>query len=186
MGKQKSPTPVKLVIAMLAKDKKLFDKIEEFFVDEFGDIDYRSPALSFNHTDYYKEEMGAQLKRRFISFKKAILPDEITDIKITTHIIEKKFSSQKGNSLNRRINIDPGYISASKFILATTKDYYHRIYIKNGIYAEVTLRWKNGTFQPFEWTYPDYKTKQYLKILNDIRSNYMKEAHHLDAHIGNW
>ena len=73
----------------------------------------------------------------------------------------------------RRVNIDPGYISDSKLILTTTKDYFHRIYLGHGIYAEVTLRWRKGGFEPFEWTYPDYRSKEYIKILNTIRNNYM-------------
>ncbi|MEK6733229.1 MAG: DUF4416 family protein, partial [Candidatus Omnitrophota bacterium] len=74
----------------------------------------------------------------------------------------------------RRINIDPGYISDSKLVLATTKDYFHRIYLTSGIYAEVTLRWRRGGFEPFEWTYPDYQSKEYIDIFNTIRKRLCK------------
>lgn len=175
MGKAKKPKRVKLVIGMLAKDKKLFDNIEEFFVKEFGEIDYRSPVLLFTHTDYYKKEMGHPLKRRFISFKKLILPGRLSNIKLRTNFLEEKFAGKEKGSIKRQINIDPGYISDSKLILATTKDYFHRVYLDKGIYAEVTLVWKKGSFQPFNWTYPDYKTKEYLEILNTVRNAYMRE-----------
>lgn len=171
MGALKKPERVKLVIGILAKDKKLFDSTEEFFVKEFGQIDYRSPWLFFNYTDYYKNEMGHPLNRMFISFEKLISPQDLPKIKLKTNLIEKRTSQNK----KRRINIDPGYINDSKFILATTKDYFHRIYLGRDVYAEVTLYWKKHGFQTLDWTYPDYRTKEYREILNKIRQTYAKE-----------
>ena len=109
--------------------------------------------------------MGSPLKRQFISFEKPISPEKITDIKLFTNSIEEKLCVHK----KRRINIDPGYMSDSKLVLATTKEHFHRIYLNKGIYAEVTLYWRKGSFQPFEWTYPDYRTREYIDILNAIR-----------------
>jgi len=171
MGKAKKPKAVKLIIGMLAKNKKLFDKAERFFIKAFGQIDYKSPVIPFYHTDYYKQEMGGQLKRKFISFKTLIQPEKISKIKILANSIEQKLSLNK----KRRINIDPGYISDAKLLLATTKDYFHRIYLNCGIYAEITLRWKKGSFEPFEWTYPDYRSKVYIDIFNSIRKRYVKK-----------
>ena len=165
MGKAKKPKKVTLVIGMLSKDKKLFDKAEEFFIKDFGPIDYRSPALLFKYTDYYEREMGAGLKRVFISFKKLISPEKISKIKLLANSVEEKLA--KNNK--RRINLDPGYVSDAKLILATTKDYCHRIYLTNGIYAEVTLKWRRDGFEPFEWTYPDYQSREYIDIFNTLR-----------------
>jgi len=170
MGSAKKPKAVKLIIGMLAKNKKLFEKAEEFFVKNFGPIDYQSPVISFKYTSYYKKEMGDSLKRKFISFKKLISPEKIAKIKLLTNLIEEKLSI----SNKRRVNIDPGYISDAKLILATTKDYFHRIYLSQGIYAEVTLKWRRHSFEPFEWTYPDYRSKEYLDVLNKVRNNFMK------------
>ncbi len=175
MGKAKKPKAVKLIIGILAKSQKLFDIAEEFFIKEFGPIDYKSLVISFGHTDYYKKEMGSPLKRKFISFKKTISPEKIAKIKLLTNSIEERLSADK----KRRINIDPGYVSDSKLILATTKDYFHRIYLNYGIYAEVTLRWRKSSFEPFEWTYPDYRSKEYISILNTIRNMHMKPIRHL-------
>ncbi|MFC1621400.1 DUF4416 family protein [Candidatus Omnitrophota bacterium] len=174
----KKPRDVKLVIGMLAKDKKLFDKTEEFFVKEFGEMDYKSPVLKFDYTDYYKKEMGQPLKRKFVSFKKLIPPERISKIKTITNSLEQKLAIKKKGLLKRRVNIDPGYISDAKLVLATTKNYCHRICIARGLYAEVTLGWRKGGFQPFDWTYPDYRTKKYLSILNNIRSAYIEEERH--------
>lgn len=178
MTKAKRPRQVKLIIGMLAKDKKLFDVIEEFFVKEFGEIDYRSPVLQFDYTDYYEKEMGPGLKRKFISFKKLISPGSLPKIKASTNSLEEKHAEKEKKLIKRKINIDPGYVSDSKLVLATTKDFYHRIYLNRWIYAEVTLVWKKGGFRPFEWTYPDYRTKEYIGILNSIRNAYMKNDRH--------
>ena len=175
MGKIKKPEGVKLVIGMLAKDEKLFDAIEKYLSGKFGKIDYKSAVLLFDQTNYYKEEFGWPLKRKFISFKNLIFPESISRVKTVTNAIENKSSRKEQNSLKRQINIDPGYVSDSKFILATTKDYFHRIYLNNGIYAEVTLKWRDGNFEPFEWTYPDYRTASYITILNSIRNSFMEE-----------
>lgn len=171
MGKAKKPKTVKLIIGMLAKSQKLFSKAEEFFIKDFGPIDYKSPVISFNYTNYYTKEFGSTLKRNFISFKKPIPPEKIAKIKLLTNSIEEKLSADK----KRRINIDPGYVSDSKLVLATTKDYFHRIYLNHGIYAEITLKWRKGGFEPFEWTYPDYRSKTYIDILNTIRNTYMSQ-----------
>lgn len=172
MGKTKKPKAVKLIIGMLAKSQKLFDKAEEFFIEEFGPIDYKSPVISFNHTDYYKKEFGGALKRSFISFKKPISPEKIAKIKLLTNSMEERLGADK----KRRVNIDPGYVTDAKLILATTKDYFHRIYLNHGIYAEVTLMWRKGGFKPFKWTFPDYRSGEYIEVFNAIRNAYMAEA----------
>ncbi|RKY87620.1 phosphoribosylformylglycinamidine cyclo-ligase, partial [candidate division KSB1 bacterium] len=114
------------------------------------------------------KEMGKNLKKRFLSFTELIYPDEITSIKIKTNEIEKKFT-EKGK---RKVNIDPGYISESKLILATTKNYSHRIYLNNGIYGDLHLIFKNGRFNPQPWTYPDYKEKFNLSFFEKVREKY--------------
>jgi len=175
MGKAKIPQQVKLVIGMLAKNKKLFDIVEEFFVKEFGPIDYISSLIPFKYTDYYKKEIGHPLNRKFVSFKERISPERLPQIKLTTNSLENDLSIKKNGGLKRRVNIDPGYLSDSKFVLATTKDYCHRLYLRDGIYGEVTLMWRKASFQPTDWTYPDYRTKEYIDTLNAIRNIYMEK-----------
>jgi len=169
MGKARKPKAVKLIVGMLAKSQRLFAVAEEFFIKKYGPVDYKSPVISFGYTDYYEKEMGKALKRKFISFKKTISPEKIIKIKLFANSIEETLSADG----KRRINIDPGYVSDSKLVLATTKDYFHRIYLNYGIYAEITLKWRKNGFEPFEWTYPDYRSGEYLGILNTIRNLHM-------------
>ena len=159
---------VKLIIGFIFKEERIFNKIKVILEKRFGKIDFESQILSFNHTTYYAEEFGKHLKRRFVSFKKLISPSKLPEIKIITNKLEKKLS--KG--LKRTINIDPGYLNLSKLVLASTKDYKHRIYLNKGIYSEVTLFYGNKSFRPWEWTYPDYGTCEYIAIFNKIRGIY--------------
>ena len=163
--------PVKLFMGFIFADESYVFKANQILIKRFGAIDLESETLDFVYTDYYKKEMGEGLKRRFISFKKLIPPDILPEIKIFTNRLENRLSTQQ----RRNINIDPGYLDMAKVILASTKDYSHRIYIKRGIFAEVTLFYQNKEFQPWPWTYPDYKTKDYREIFNKIRQLYIQQ-----------
>lgn len=168
MGQIKKHQPVKLIIGFIFKEESVFKKVKLILEKRFGKIDFESQILPFNHTTYYEEESGKDLKRRFVSFKKLLCPSDLPKIKIYTNITEKKLSS--GSS--RLINIDPGYLDLAKLVLASTKDYKHRIYLNKGIYSEVTLFYENKSYKPWEWTYPDYKSSEYTAIFNRIRDIY--------------
>lgn len=171
MGKIVKPQRVKLFIGLIFQKPAKIADIKKRLRSKFGNIDLESEILDFNYTGYYEKEFGANLKRSFLSFSKLILPDKITAIKNTANKLEIKFSKN-----NRRlINLDPGYLNEAKVVLATTKDYAHRIYLKDGIYAENTLVFTQGSFKPYPWTYPDYQTEQYAEIFKQIRNIYMKQ-----------
>jgi len=171
MGKIRKAVPVKLIIGFIYKEEGVLSKAKYSLLKRFGKIDFESEDIPFDHTGYYEKEFGKNLIRRFISFEKLISAENLADIKIFTNAIEKKLAV---NHL-RKINIDPGYINFSKLVLATTKDYIHRIYLKKNIYAEMTLFYRNKTFNPWEWTYADYKTQIYLEIFIKIRELYAKQ-----------
>lgn len=171
MGLAKIHAPVKLIIGFIFKEEDIFNKAKTATQNRFGRIDSESGCLVFNHTDYYEKEFGKNLRRVFVSFQKLIRPQDLSKVKTATNRIEKKFSRDG----RRLINIDPGYLDLAKLTLASTKDYKHRVYLNKGIYAEITLFYQNKTFQPWEWTYPDYKTQDYIKIFNRIREIYGKQ-----------
>ncbi|MCM8799902.1 MAG: DUF4416 family protein [Candidatus Omnitrophica bacterium] len=171
MGKIERPPLVKLIIGFIFNQENYLLKAKKLLIKKFGKIDFESEILDFNYTDYYQKEMGGNLKRKFISFEKLISPSKLTSIKRFTNRIEEKLSKDK----KRNVNIDPGYINLSKLVLASTKDYRHRIYLNKGIFAEVTLFYQNKSFSPLPWTYPDYKTYPYIEIFNYIRELYKKQ-----------
>jgi len=171
MGEIKKPLPVKVFCGLIYKDDKLILKVEKKLSEKWGDIDLEAGPFPFNFTDYYTEEMGVDLKRSFISFSELVIPEKLWEWKIFTNRIEDEFSSNG----KRRVNIDPGYIDFSKVILLSTKDFYHRIYLGEGIYAEVTMHFSKGKYHFFQWTYPDYRTGNYLKFFENLRRTYSKQ-----------
>ncbi|MBN2406141.1 MAG: DUF4416 family protein [Elusimicrobia bacterium] len=161
---------VKLFMGMIVSPGTDTAAAEKLLSKRFSGIDYSSGILKFDYTQYYYNEMGRPLERKFISFRELVGPKDIRDIKIFTNRLEKKFAGKDGR---RRINIDPGYIAPSKVVLASTKNFSHRIYLGKGIFGEITLIFRDGGFRILEWTFPDYRTAEYHDILKGIRNIYM-------------
>jgi hypothetical protein len=177
MGTLREPSPVKLVVPMLASEATLLGLGEQALATEFGPVDLRSEDLAFIHTRYYEPEMGQNLTRRIVSFERLIDPANLPSIKLTTNAIEATFAHEG----RRRLNLDPGYISGAKLVLATTKNHSHRIYLGRGIYAEVTLAYRDGGFQSWPWTYPDYAEGSYFPILRRIRERYLEQLREMTS-----
>ena len=174
MAKAVRPSPVKLILGAIFASEGVLIKAEAQLKRKFGPIDFASPIIPFNFTKYYEEEMGLGLLRKFFSFQKLINPNQLATIKSYTNRLEKRLSLKKDN-LGRTINLDPGYISLSKLVLATWKNYAHRIYLDKGIFAEIALHFQDESFQPWPWTYPDYKSKAYLQVFKAIRQIYLTQ-----------
>ncbi|MEK6727516.1 MAG: DUF4416 family protein [Candidatus Omnitrophota bacterium] len=168
MERTLKPNPVKLIFGFIFKEQDSLNLTKKLLDKHFGAIDFVSPVFDFNYTRYYEKEFGQGLRKVFVSFKKLISPEELSKIKVFSNKIERKLS--KGNK--RSINIDPGYIGLAKLILASTKDYCHRIYLGKGIFAEVTLVFEGKSYKPWPWTYPDYGSEEHISIFNKIRGIY--------------
>jgi len=169
MGQPKAPRPVKLVMSLIMGSETLFQEVRADLRPLYGEIDFESPWMAFDFTDYYAPEMGQNLKRRMIAFRRLIQPDELSVVKGQTNRIERTYTHQG----KRRVNIDPGYVSAHHLILATTKAYTHRPYLRDGIYADLTLIYRKGSFRALEWTYPDYTQPEMVEILGEVRRTYL-------------
>jgi len=170
MGIIKPPQKVKIFTAIMSNDEKLFEDVVKRLTSYLGPVEFVSPIYKWTHTDYYEDEMGPDLKKIFYFFKNMVTPDLLPDIKLFTNQVEDFFSQRlckKG--IKRPVNIDPGYITLSKVVLASTKDYSHRIYLSKGIYGEVTLYYRDKSYRPFPYTYPDYRSEEYIKLFNTAR-----------------
>jgi hypothetical protein len=175
MGEATIPEPVKLFCAALAGREEWLVRAFDALVGEFGRIDIVSDTWPFDCTDYYEAEMGPGLLRRIASFQELIDPARLVEVKLATNALEKRLARQCAGGPPRPVNLDPGFVSLSKVVLATTKDYSHRIYMRDGIYAEVTLRWRKGRFEPWEWTYPDYRKAEYIEFFSRVRAAYAEQ-----------
>jgi hypothetical protein len=169
MGKPREPQPVKLFMSLMAAEEGFFQQGMMNLRSAFGEVDFISERFPFNLTDYYTREMGPGLFRHFVTFEPLIPPSSLPEIKHATHRIEEKHAAPGGN---RRINIDPGYLSLEHVVLATTKGYTHRPYLREGIYADLTLIFRNQSYRALEWTYPDYAKEEIISLFNQCRLRY--------------
>jgi len=164
---------------MLSPETELFSVCSEILCREYGPIESESDLFSWDNTDYYREEMGEKILRKFLFFDRVMDPGKLPSVKHFTIGLEKRFAALERSSLRRRINIDPGYVTEAKVALATTKDFAHRLYIGDNIYGEVTLRYstKARSFIPHEFTYPDFRTEAYLALFNGVRESLRVALH---------
>lgn len=178
MGQSKPTTAVKLIVGMLSGQEALFDMAQEKMTEWWGGIDIQSEVMDFACTHYYEDQMGPALKRKFVSFTRLIDPGELAEIKHQSNDLEEQIAAGKAGKavgVERPINLDPGYIEPSKLVLATTKNYSHRVYIGSGMYAEATLHYHKGSWQAWPYTYPDYAGGQYSEFFSQVRRKLMEQ-----------
>ncbi len=168
MGRVEDFLPEKLIIGVLSSLPDGFDQVEPVLRDSFGEVDYRSEEIPFTFTSYYDAEMGTPILRKFYSFAEPADPGRLAAVKGETNLLEERWT---GGGL-RRVNLDPGLLGMGRLVLASTKGPGHRIALSNGIYAEVTLVFRAKDFHPLPWTYPDFRSKEYSRIFQEIRGIY--------------
>ena len=171
MSSPREAEDVKLISSLFSPRKELIVRIIAELEQTFGPTDWISPELFFDRTKYYAREMGWPLHRRFVSFERLIRPLSIVEIKLRTNGIENEHL-QDGK---RQINIDPGYISLERLVLATGKNCSHRIYLAKGIYADLSLIFHKGSFVPLQWSYKDYASPETIALFNDVRERYKRQ-----------
>ncbi len=169
MSEPQEPPRAKLIASLIYADPGACAHARRSLTRRTGPEDYVSPEFPFDRTSYYAKEMGAGLRRVFVSYSPLILRDELPDIKTFAHTVEVD-TVREGN---RTVNIDPGYITPENLILSTFKGFSHRLYLGRGVFAEVTLIYEHGGFRPLRWTYPDYASPEVVEIMNGIRARYL-------------
>ncbi len=175
MGFPREPSPVKLFVALLCNDSTLVAHIERNLVVHFEAMDAASELLPWNVTGYYTAEMGAGLVRKFVSFDRLVEPSRLAEIKLCTQDLEAEYRWRNGDQEGRKVNLDPGYLEANKVVLASTKNAAHRVYLKAGVYGEAALWFHRGSFEPFPYTYPDYRWPETLCFFRALRSRYLQQ-----------
>jgi hypothetical protein len=185
MGQPLLPLPAKLFVGMIARDTALFTRCAEALVKTYGPVDLQSDILPWDHSSYYREEIGTGLCRMFVFFERLIDPGDLSGIKRETIRLESALSRNGPEGARRTINLDPGYITEAKVVLATTKDFPHRIYIGDRIYAESTLHYSRSerTFIPVEHTYPDFRTAYSMELFGRARERLRSDLRRLSLNI---
>lgn len=167
-------SPVKLICGVISSQGEGFRRAEEMLVHLYGPIDLISPLIKFDFTDYYEKQMGKNLKRKILSFTRLISPESLSEIKLQTNELEEEIRREMKAS-QRVVNLDPGYLTPSALIMATAKNFAHRIPLQHGIYAHLELLFTKKEARTLSWTYPDYKTEEYQRFFMEIRKIYLSQ-----------
>ena len=189
MAEVRPPDYVKLFCGIIAVSAEAAASARDGLAELFGDIDLESEVMAFDFTAYYRPEMGDNLLRKFVSFATPVDPGRLADIKLSTNGLEARIAELAGRSGRRTVNLDPGYICPSSVVLASTKDFAHRIYLRDGIYAEVTLKFHKGGCVHLDWTFPDFRTNAYARfflaarrlLLDSVRAEAALSSRNPDA-----
>ncbi len=184
MAEAVEPPKVKLICGMIFARPDWFDRAAERLIAACGPTDIVSEAMDFNFTHYYDRQMGHPLYRRFLAFQRLIRPDELTRTKCLTNEIEADFAKEITNGAchdaaarpARPINLDPGYVAPSKVVLASMKNFSHRIYLGRGVYGEVTLMFHKGAWKSLPWTFPDFASPRYHPFLTAARESLRQQT----------
>ena len=167
MAQVSIPQPVELLVGVILRDLDLLVPLESEIAERLGKIESRSPVFDFDITDYYKDEMGTDLRRIFYSFDDLMDPARLVEVKLTANLIEKGFAEAG----RRRVNLDPGYMDFYKLVLASNKFLGQKIYLGKGVYADPTLYYDKG-WKPYDWGFPDFKSGRYDAFLTQVRKAY--------------
>jgi hypothetical protein len=166
VGTIKAPPPVQYFVSLIFNSEALLKNIETDLVALLGQE--RTSVQPFLHSDYYEKEMGRDLSRYFILFVPLASREQLPGVKLRTNEIELAYARNG----SRTVNIDPGYVAPEQVVLATTKGYAHRIYLRSGIFADLTLIFENGSYHGLPWTYPDYGSQEIIALCNQWKRHY--------------
>ncbi len=175
MWELREPRPVKLIVGVLASDERCLTATGQSVSAALGAFDLVSDVWPFEQTDYYADQIGPRILRQFVSVERLIDPGELARIKHRTNGIEQELAATLSVPFPRPVNLDPGVIEPSKLILATTKNYAHRVYIGMRMYAEVTLIFDKGDWRPLPYTYPDYRRREYHDFFSQVRDRLVQQ-----------
>ncbi len=171
MAKPEAAEPVKLIVAVLWSRDEALGKALARLCTIWGHIDFNGPQHPFESTDYYEPEMGVNLRRCLVAFGTLVAPESIREAKLTCNLVEDELASSSG----RTVNLDIGYLDHSKIVLASAKYAGQKIHLGDGIYADLIARYRRGRYQPFEWTFPDFRDGRYDEELAAIRCLYLSQ-----------
>lgn len=166
------PQAVKYFVGALFSDKKILTRAKLFCSEKIGETENHSEAFPFEATHYYDAEMGLPIFRIFFSFKALMSPGKLAELKVLCNEIEEQLLFEG----TRKVNLDIGYLDFHKVVLASAKYNGQKIYLGQGIYADLTLTFSDGQFHPLENTFPDFKSGKYNEVLLGFRNTFKSQC----------
>jgi hypothetical protein len=169
MGEISQPEPVLLILAAFSRHGEALEWGREKAAAAWGPVALASERFVFDATDYYAPTMGAPIEKCFFAFQRLIDSAGLVELKWQTNAWEAEYAEQGGHAEPRPLNLDPGYLTPAKLVLASTKDHAHRMYLSRGIFAEVTLYYKDRRWHERDWTFADYRRADYQQFFSECR-----------------
>lgn len=169
MGEPSPPPPSLLIMAAFSRHEGALHWARHRAEQRWGVPVLESERFAFGETEYYQRSMGKDLKKVFWAFEPGFEPADLPEVKLATNAWEKEYAGRSDTEEKRPLNLDPGYLNLGKLVLASTKDFTHRIYLSQGIFAEVTLYFQRGRWEHHRWTFPDYRREDYQAFFSECR-----------------
>jgi hypothetical protein len=169
MGDVAEPQPVLLILAAFSRHPAALAWGKQQAETEWGTVVLESESFEFDATDYYEPTMGPGIEKCFWAFERLVDPGVLAERKLQTNDWEREYAKSGGHPETRPLNLDPGYLTPAKLVLASTKDHAHRIYLSRGIFAEMTLYYKDRRWQHRDWTFADYRRADYQQFFSECR-----------------
>ena len=182
MGTLHAHPPVKLLVALMCRDIDLLEEIERRLEKSYGEIEDRSQVFLFTFPGRFSREMGPDLKKRIVTFKELLPIEDFPAVKKITNDLEWEYQEHLSDRSRRLINLDPGYLTLSQVVLATTRNYSHHVYLREGVYGELLLRYHLGALRNLPWTYPDFRTHLAHQFFTEVRNRYHRQLKARFAH----
>jgi len=174
MAQPRPFAPVKPVCGVIYKDGALYGEVRRRLEPEWGKVDSESAPFPFDLTDHYGAEMGEGLTRRFLSFETLIAPETLPSLKIRAIELEETLREEHG-AAGRPVNIDPGYLTAAALVMATAKNFAHRVPLAQGIYAHLEFLFTTTGVKTLEWTYPDLRREPAQTYFRSVRESFLRQ-----------
>ena len=161
--------PVVRFCAVITRHESARQWANEWMGRRWGGIEWASDPIPFQAGGYYTPTMGSDLTKTLVAFSGFQDPAELSAWKHQTNDWEEQYVKESKHPESRPLNLDPGYATQAKFVLATTKDRDHRIYLKDGMFAEVTLTYVGKQWRHHRWSYPSYRTEEVAEFATECR-----------------
>lgn len=182
MGDINYPQAVLPIVAAFSRYDEALDWGRARCEAQFGPVKLVSPRFEFIETNYYEPTMGQGIRKCFWVFERLMDPGTLAELKLLSNEWETEYARMHRHAESRPLNLDPGYVTLAKLVLASTKDHTHRIYLQRGIFAEVTLFYRHGKWEHHEWTFPDYRRGDYQTFFSECREYLRRRIRGIEPH----
>jgi hypothetical protein len=174
--RRRNPPPAKFFMAVMVPWNQFYPEVEEYLSRELGPLEHRSVLYDFSaFSKYYDAEMGGRAWKYFVTFRQLLPMDSLRKVKLYAEQAQDYFAIESAGGVRRGVNLDPGYLTGWNLVLSTVKNHAHRLYLGDGIFAEVTLLFRRHSFQTLPWTYRDYSYGPVVDFFHSVRSDYLKQ-----------